>query len=379
MDILKANLAALPAEVLESVARNLQLSELRCLRLTSKALEVKSSYHFGRTHFATVTTNMSFASIQKLESLSKSTWAVHIKVFRLDWDEEAGHGLIWGRERKPSKAILSSLPVMQQVRDIILRFINCRSICITTPYEHDHMFCPRVDMLGCSDLLGLCFILVAETGLALETFRLEMGSNSKDRVKNGLIHMEQIERPTFRKTFSELKELSLRLSVDDTPCDWVWKLVSEAVQLRKLDFDVTIFEPFYFEPLSLSHVRELSFSYMKISEANLTTLLQRCRHCLRSLKLFGTRLDQSWRGILRFLQNFHDLERISFHFLRVYRGTLPCAFNSLGDSVVGSSPSNPKLQLRRKGPSGRQRIVGVDYSGPSMRRVLEMLENAIDL
>ncbi|XTI83528.1 hypothetical protein V2W45_1453480 [Cenococcum geophilum] len=135
-----------------------------------------SSYYFGHTYCTKVTTNLSLASIRKLDDLSRSTWAKHVKVFRLDWDKEAGRGLIWDRDA--SKSVLPGLPVIQQVRDSILRFANCRSIYVGAPYEYDHMVSPRIDAIGCSDLPGLGFILIAETGLPLETFHIKFGSDT---------------------------------------------------------------------------------------------------------------------------------------------------------------------------------------------------------
>lgn len=374
-------LAAIPPEIIEHVAQNLQLAELCSLRLTCKALAEKLSYYFGHTYFTKISTNFSLASIQKLDDISRCTWAKHIRVFRLDWDEEAGHGLIWDRDA--SKSVLPDLPVVKQVRDVILRFANCRSIYIGAPYEYDYMFSPRIDAIGCSDLLGLGFILIAETSLPLETFHINFGSDAgKDRVKTSQIHLEQIMRPAFKKALSNLKELSLRLYIDNGKSDWAWNLVSQAVHLQKLDWTVSLFEPFYFEPISLSYIQELTFQSVPFSEKNLTELLLRCRQHLRSLTLSSIRLNGNWRGIFRYLREFDNLESISFHFLRISNGRyVPCGFSGLDDGVEVPGSSGRKLQLRTKvigGSPGRKRVVGVDYSGPGTRNVIEMLVNAID-
>lgn len=94
MDYSSPTLAAIPQEIIEGVAQHLQLANLRYLRLTCKDLAEKSSYYFRHTYCTQVSTNLLLKSIQKLHHLSQSPWAKHVKLFRLDWDEAAGHGLI---------------------------------------------------------------------------------------------------------------------------------------------------------------------------------------------------------------------------------------------------------------------------------------------
>jgi hypothetical protein len=121
----------------------------------------------------------------------------------------------------------------------MIRFANCESILIRAPYEYDLMFSPRIDAVGCSDLLGLGIILIAETGLPLSTFCIEYGSDSGScRVKTSQVHLEQVRGAAFKKAFSSIKKLSLMLSVKDSPCDWTGHLISDAACLQKLDWKV---------------------------------------------------------------------------------------------------------------------------------------------
>ncbi|KAF2175955.1 hypothetical protein K469DRAFT_51442 [Zopfia rhizophila CBS 207.26] len=297
------HIATLPPEIIEGVVQHLQLADLCMLRLTCKALAEKSSYYFGHTYCTQASTNLSLASIQRLDDRSRSPGAKYVTDFWLRWDEEAGRGLIW--DRGASKAILPDLPVIQQMRDIILRFTNCRSFRIDTSDENDYTVSPRTDSIGCSDVVGFGFILIAETGLPLERFSVYCGGHGNChghfRLKTGMIHTEQIRRPTFKIALSNLKELSLWLLIDtdENPYIWPWDLIPLSAHLEKLEWNVTLRtygKFFYFNPIRLSYLQELVIEGLCISTTNLTKFLLGCRDSLRSLRLFqhpaGSRLPK---------------------------------------------------------------------------------------
>jgi hypothetical protein len=373
-----APITLLPQEIIECIACCLPLAGLCSLRLTCKALAVTSSYYLGDTYCTQVWLNLSLASVQTLDYRSRSPWARHVKILHLRWDEEAGHGLVW--ERDTSNAILPTLPVLQTVRDSIIRFANCRSIYLSAPYDYDYMFPPRLDAIGYSDMLGISFLLITETNLLLQKFHVAFGTEGSEyRVKTSQIHLEQVKKPAFKRAFSSLEELSLRLSVEDGPCDWIENLVSDTIHLQKLEWRVQIPRPFCFQSASLSCLRELSLQHGLISEKNLIESLLQCRHCLQSLSLFQVRLDRSWTQVFRVLGSFDSLQGLSLHFLRVGPGaSRPRAFSGLSDDIEVPEAFGQKLRLRRKGVPGRTRVVGVDYNGPGMGNVVAMLTNSIE-
>lgn len=371
-------LIALPQEIIENIACNLLLAELCSLRLACKVLAEKSSYYLGATFCTKVQTNLSLASVQRLDCRSRSPWAHHVKILHLGWDEEAGHGLVWDRDI--SNAILPSLPVLQTIRNIILRFTNCRSITLNAPYEYDYMESPRLDAIGYSDMLGISFLIIAETSLLLQKFQIDFGSEGgKCRVKTSQIHLEQVMKPAFKKAFSSLQELSLKLSVEDGTYDWIENLVSDTVHLQKLECIVRIPGSFCFRPTSLSHLRGLSLQYELMSEKNLVSTLLQCCHCLQSLRIVQVYLDGSWAQVFACLHYLRSLRDVSLHFLRVSHGaSRPLGFSGLRDDIDVPDSLGQRLQLRRKGIPGNTRVVGVDYSGPGMGNVVAMLMNSIE-
>jgi hypothetical protein len=373
-------LTALPQEIIERIAFNLLLAELCSLRLSCKALAEKSAYHLGATYCTKVRTNLSLTSIQTLDYRSRSPWARHVRMLHLGWDEEAGHGLVWDRDA--SSAILPTLPVLQTLRNIVLRFANCRSIYLTALYESDLLEPVRLDAIGYSDILGITFLLIAGTSLPLRKFQIAFAKDSQVRVTTSQLHLEQVEKPAFKKAFSSLQELSLRIWVEDGPYNWIENLVSNTVRLQKLEWDVRIPEPPCFQATRFSHIQELSLHYPSMSRENLVECLIQSLHCLRSLRLHGVRLDQSWDRVFACLPYLTSLQDLSLHFLRVLPGpSWPLALSGLRDDIDVPGSLGQRLRLRRKRYGGHQnpqtRIVCMDYSGPGMENVIAMLLNSV--
>jgi hypothetical protein len=373
-------LTALPQEIIERIAFNLLLAELCSLRLSCKALAEKSAYHLGATYCTKVRTNLSLTSIQTLDDRSRSPWARHVRMLHLGWDEEAGHGVVWDRDA--SSAILPTLPVLQTIRNIVLRFVNCRSIYLTALYESDLMEPARLDAIGYSDMLGISFLLIAATSLPLRKFQVAYAKDSRIRVITSRLHLEQVEKPAFKKAFSSLQELSLRIWVEDGPYNWIENLVSNTVRLQKLEWDVGVPEPSCFQATRFSRIQELSLHYPLMFGENLVECLIQSLHCLRSLRLSGVKLDQGWDRVFASLPYLTSLQDLSLHFLRIRPGpSWPLALSGLRDDIDVPGSLGQRLRLRRKrygahqSPQSHTRIVGMDYSGPGMENVIAMLLN----
>jgi hypothetical protein len=104
------------------------------------------------------------------------------------------------------------------------------------------MLSPRLDAIGYSDKLGISFFIIAETSLLLQKFKVNFGSEGgKCLVKTSEIHLEQVRKPEFKKAFSSLQEISLRLSVEDGASDWIENLVCDTVHLQKFEWVVQFF------------------------------------------------------------------------------------------------------------------------------------------
>jgi hypothetical protein len=221
--------------------------------------------------------------------------------------------------------------------------------------------------------------------LPLRKFQIAYAKDSQVRVTTSQLHLEQVEKPAFKKAFSSLQELSLRIWVEDGPYNWIENLVSNTVRLQKLEWDVRIPEPPCFQATRFSHIQELSLHYPQMSGENLVECLIQSLHCLRSLRLHGVRLDQNWDRVFACLPYLTSLQDLSLHFLRILpTPSWPLSLSGLRDDIDVPGSLGQRLRLRRRRYGGPQhpqrqtRIVCMDYSGPGMQNVIAMLLNSVE-
>ena len=320
-----------------------------------------------------------------LDDVSRSPRAKHVTAVRLIKDDNAGKGLFWDRDAY--NAIIPTLPVIQRLRDIILRFANCSCFRVNMSREDDWTVSPRRDLIASSDVLGLAFILIAETGLPLEILdihcRRRGRRDARLRLDVDLIHTELFNTPTFKTALSHLKELSLYLVIDRNLSPYVWPmdLLSLPARLEKFEWNLSIRtdgSPFDFELPCLPYLRDIAIGDLSISTANLVKFLIGCRDNLRSVKLSQLMMDRECRSIFQALQSFEKLESISFHYLRLISTPWPGTFPGLDDTVEIPGTLGRKLQLKRRRVPEPVSVTGVDYSGPGIRSVVATLAKFYD-
>ncbi|KAF2005558.1 hypothetical protein P154DRAFT_570854 [Amniculicola lignicola CBS 123094] len=319
------HITVFPTELIEGISQHLQLADLYSLRLACRALAEKLSYYFGHTYCTKANTDFSLASFQRLDERSRSPGATLVTHLSLTWNKQAGQGLIW--ERDASNALLTDLPAVKQMCDIARRFTNCRSLRLDVPYDSDYAYDPGRDFIGCSDVVALGFILIAETSISLESMYCGTDKEkctSNYRVKTVLIHTEQMKRRTFETTISNLKELSIYLQVDTTwehPHFWPMDLINLSPNLTKLEWSVAKYGygGNLFDPIQLPYLED------------------------------GRALSP------------------------------PATFPGLDDTVEVPGSSGGKLQLAIKGITPEtQKVVGLDYSGPGTQNVVATLAQVYD-
>jgi hypothetical protein len=454
------HLERIPPELVKCIAQYLQLTELCSLRLTCKALAAKTSYFFAHTYCHQISTNLSLASIERLEALSQSAWAKSVRVFCMRWDVQAGQGVNWDRlrhqparkyrkslpphsdwDRDSSLPTLADLPIIRRICTIILRFTNCRSFevksCDAEYYASDHYTSGAASLityvLRGSDLLKLGFILAAETGLQLDTFRIKFGDVAVEanRPKATRITLTQINERDFRDMLINPKELAPRLNLEDGPYEWLWRLeeaskkmlsgsrelalllgrcgrsrpwksghwcgyrpapeyewarsyAARAVHGQRLTWMLWCNEPFHYDVSGLPDIEDLTFSRANLKATSLKAILQRSRPHLQRLDLSEITLDQDWRGIIRYLASFDHLESVSLRDLSMWEHSnpensapKPCIFPWLDDSVEVPGSHGRLLELRKTiigvYPQRIETVTGVDYSGPGIQNFLHLL------
>lgn len=132
---------ALPPELVEAVTSLLQPTDLCALRMTCKSLYEVTYSVFWKTSLQSVKSDLSLASPQKLETISRDTQLRHYvkhMAFR-GFDENndiLGEGYQWNHHRHPSGHLinLQEHPAVQELHNILCRFINCKSFEVYAGY-----------------------------------------------------------------------------------------------------------------------------------------------------------------------------------------------------------------------------------------------------
>jgi hypothetical protein len=373
MDNSNSLLTSLPQELIELIAQYLQLLDLCGLRLTCKALAANTSYYFGHTYHTTASTNISPQSIRKLGARTKSPWGKYITTLHLKWDQSAGQEYILLHD------LTSISPVVEPIQHIaamLTRLPNYHSIRITVPYMARIVRPASLDALSPGDLIGIAFMLIAETSVSLRSFSVFLGSTHNDCRLNSVQIQTWRLYPAVNTAWSHLQNLELRFygSVQMT-CEWAWGLVGRAPHLRRLDWQVRCSDPVYYSPTHLAtSMQELKLRYASLSGSNLLALLARCPQ-LRKLALHGIKIDpaSTWKDVFVALQGCEHLESLFLYYLRVgYNMSKRRRFLGLKDGMVEGMKMICKV--KEEGSIN----VGVEYSGSEMKKVLSMLAEAIE-
>ena len=421
-----SRLCALTTELIEYIVAQLELEDLRVLRLVCKNLSHKTLHYFGSTYFAHVRTDLSRTSLQKLQQLSRhEQLGNHVRTLFIRGPHRMGWGYSW--ERSPSHSLLFPHPGVQTLQDALLALKNCRSFCIYNDGRPGKLY--ERGCLRPSDAVAIVLYIISETGLPVRSFAADFFTFCDYSVDISRLHLASYQKPGFRSAWSQLQELSLRQRVNRQEFDWVLDLILAAPNLRclSLDFGSEMWNSFFDLASSCKRfpkLQELNISSINFHNDSLFEFLFRFGDSLRILRLAHFSLDrtQSWKSVFKLLgTKLPVLETISVCFLSewiwierngisgqvremlVFPGFLespkPCWLNGwevvnnpeFGDSFgfrrMSKDPSVPELEhtnfivtgdhwgSRRKG-----RVLGISYSGANIGDVLDMLaESAIPM
>ena len=380
-------LPKLATELVEMVSLCLEPVDLLSLRLVCKELYRKSLCAFG-TLLATIRTNLSRASLQRLQVLCTPELHLYVKRLLIEPGEDGklGQGLQWLRHSSDCLDVLSPGP--QTLQHLLAHDLpNCRALHIRSPGGTED----ESDALTHSDAIGLILLLIPSiaTMSPVYSFFLDsraQGSSFIDSEKLPLAHCRQ---PSFLDAWSHVQELILEQDMTFETFAWTLDLVLYATHLRVLSLNLAFDDPENFlerlctaetAPRSLESLN-LTHGHVKI--AHLSQLIEQCHGTLRTLSLQQISISRigDWPIALGKLSSQAPLlENISVHWLSAY-GDEPrthVIFPSLvSDHVVPGSGGRSVTWTTKKW-KGEKRVFGVQYRGPCVGKALEMMARAAE-
>ena len=316
-------LYSLPTEIIELIARELELSDLSFLRLVCKSLSHKTIHYFGLTYFTDVHTSLSFASLEKLQQISQHEQLCHyVRKLLIKGPHGIGRGFSW--YRNPSRSLIFPHPAVRIVRESLLALENCRSFCLYNDGQHKYGQRYERGCLRPSDAVTIILHIVAETGLPVKAFAANFITFCETCVDPALLHLESYRTPKFRGAWSQLRELSLRQEVDGHNFEWIKNLIISAPNLQSLtmDFGIEMTNYFFSRVKSCEafpRLQEVNISGLRFLSESFFDFLFSFKDSLRVLRLSNFLLDapQSWKSFFPLLKTeLPLLETISVYLIK---------------------------------------------------------------
>lgn len=391
----------LAIEIIELIATFSEPADLRSLRLVCRELDRKTLNGFGRANFATIQTNLSYKSLERIRSIAESEHlAIHVQGLHVKSSPDGiiGQGFDWPRHS--SGCLAENLNAADLLRDLFSqRLLNCRSFLI---YNYDE-YQPRhdTDRLVPSDAVGLILSIVAEADIALQSFTVQGSHHGYGRLDTPRLQMPLSQTPKFVKAWSQIEELALDYAITFDQWNWVLHLISSALKLRKLTLGFYEADKLFVERLSslyeLNRLEELSLRLARVTVDAITSLLLKNRDTLHSLSLQYTSLDNegNWSTVFENMKGqLPQLQNLVLFWLDQGTSNGRHVFSELlrypvipGSEVRGptgrlkyesrriESIADP-VRLRYWGT--RQLAAGVEYHGKEIDQVLSTLIDTVE-
>ncbi|KAE8363676.1 hypothetical protein BDV27DRAFT_145903 [Aspergillus caelatus] len=313
-------------------------------RLTCKPIYDYTLPQFYHAYLETAKTELSLASIQRLDALSQNLRLcphVHsLDISGMD-DDILGSELKW--ERHASGLIVIPQESIQQWQNTLLRLVNCQSFRL---YKHFTLNRPSPpNILTPSDTITILLSIVATIKRPLRGFSILFNpQNCGGRNLNGMSRVDKglFREPKFRHT----------MDTEDT-VDFVTQLIQHTMRLQRLRIDAdygdhltTLMSRLYPAQPTL-RLRELTLETAHVGSSHaLNVFLASFKQNLTNVSFAAIQLDSGeWASVLRTLsKKFPSLTEDSTYVL-----------------VRGQIFSYTDRKLRQG-----QRTLAVAYSGRSV-------------
>ena len=398
---MSSKLPTLAIEVVETITVLIDPAALRSLRLVCRGLNEKTLRDFGLTNFATVQTDLSRKSLQRLQDISESEHlAVYVQYLHIKCtdDGKLGRGLDW--RRHPSGCLADEPNGANLLRDILSqKLLKCRSFHIHSydEYQPPH----ETDCLIPSDAAGIILSIVAKAGLVLRAFTIQCSHDGNGRLDTPRLEMPLSQTPDFVAAWSHIEELLLDYAMTFDQGVWVIHLIASAPRLRKLSLGFyeagTSFTTLLGSLHKLNRLEELSLRSANVTVENISTLLLNNCETLRSLTLRHVIMenDGTWATVLENMKSqLPHLQNLLLFWLKQGTNNRHVIFSKMTryPVVPGSEYPGPNRRLkydrrriesvseliRLRYSGGGRRVVGVEYHGMGIDHVLSALADTVE-
>lgn len=398
-------LSELPVEIIENIASTLDRTSLCSVRLACKELDRKTYYPFGHAFFATVETDLSHNSMQRLQSISQTEHIKHhvqtllIKQ-RYTSARPPGEGLYWhrlGNWKFPSHVVTQLSPGFEMLRDILTELVNCQSFQIRIPGGRESRY--DTDCVSSCDATTIIHSIIAETSRPIKSFHIDfrdpgfVRTSKYHAVDPVRLQMHIYQQPAFVTGWEHIEDLGLELYHNSDTLDWALNLLSLTIKLKKLslhfgvhDLSIPFMESLLSSPTRIQSLEELSLGRINITVDMLLALLLHSQSSLRVLSLSFVRVDAStWDRVLTELRSFPLLEDFTLHWPmgRGNQGTISILrLQGLETDPIVPETQGRKFELYYHHPSEKKKktwkVYGARFQGRvGMDKALERLAESM--
>ena len=385
----------LATEIIELIATFLEPVDLRFLRLVSRELNRKTLTSFGRANFATIHTDLTYESLERIRTISKSEhFARHVQCLQVKDPPDGIIGKRFHWPRRFSGGLAKNLNRADLLRDLLSQgLLNCRSFVIyDSKSPHD------TECLVPNDAVDLILSIVARADIALQSFTVRYRPLDFEDWRR--LQMPLSQTPKFVKAWSQIEELALDFEIVFDHRTWVLLILS-APKLRKLSLrfgmtDTSLFMQQLSSLHELNKLEELSLRPASATEDAITSLLLKNRDTLHSLSLQYTTLNDegTWSTIFENMKGqFPQLQNFELFLLKEGAN-----YDRVVFSALLKYPVIPGSEVR--GPTGRleydsrriesmadpvrlrywvtRQLAGIEYHGKEIDRVLSALVDTVE-
>lgn len=382
-------LCMLSTELAEIVASSLQPSDLAALRLTCKTLHTKSFHVFWKTLLHTVRTDLSDASLEKLETIPQDArhrgYVKHIVFMGFDeHGKRLGGGYTWESCHQPFSHFrnIQEHPAVNRLSNI-LNQLNCKSFEVFAKFGLPD-FQTDYRWLKPTDMITVFMDIVASTRLPVTAFSIDMF----DFYYPDPHKLKVSDKDHFATIGQSLEELRLLYDIEDgIVTDWTFNLLCHAPNLRTLHLmnggykEIRLIHRCAAVDGLWSQLRDFKLEYISMFIDDLMVLLRRCRNTLRVFQMETLRIEADIEGIRQMfstLSTFPVLESFAFDCVGfgvhgkvdlIYSPTL--AENPFVDE---SRENKFRISLKNKIGATNSRVA---YSGPKIDVALDILARGV--
>ncbi len=220
--------STLAVELIELIASSLERPDLFALRLVSKDLNLKTPNYFSRTCLTKLWTDLSCNSLHNLKEISAHEEFRHqVQTLSIEGQNDIGLGFMWNRHS--SGHLVAPLRGRDELRNILLDLVNCRSFHIHCDHEREDVYEP--EQLT-NDVVAIILSIVAETALPVVSFRVESRKSPPSKTYAVRLPSLRYREPGFMVGLAHLRDLYLEydvIFVNNT--DWAAELIVRASNL----------------------------------------------------------------------------------------------------------------------------------------------------